>query len=127
LYSDNPVITLVAQQGGVSNTFSYNWLSACGSSQGRVGVPVESTLQVKVLGNPMEGDELVVEVSGAAGQSLSMGVFDERGYPAAKPVDVATAQSVERVVLRVGGASGVYLLRVSTPTQNQTVKVLKAQ
>ncbi|GAB3752957.1 beta strand repeat-containing protein [Spirosoma pomorum] len=127
LYSDNPVITLVAQQGGVSNTFSYNWLSACGSSQGRVGVPVESTLQVKVLGNPMDGDELVVEVSGAAGQSLSMGVFDERGYPAAKPVDVAAAQSVERVVLRVGGASGAYLLRVSTPTQNQTVKVLKAQ
>jgi hypothetical protein len=126
LYSDNPVITLVAQQGGVSNTFSYNWLSACGSSQGRVGVLAESTMQVRVLGNPIEGDELVLEVSGVAGQRLSLDVVDERGYPAASSVDVAAAGSVERVVLRVSGSSGLYLLRVSTPTQRQTVKVLKA-
>ncbi|GAB3749271.1 hypothetical protein GCM10028817_09010 [Spirosoma pomorum] len=126
LYSDNPVISLVAQQGGMSSTFNYNWLSACGASQGRIGVLTESTLQVKVLGNPIEGDELAVEVSGAAGQRLSLDVVDERGYPAANSVDVSVAQSLERVVLRVSGASGMYLLRVSTPTQRQTVKVLKA-
>jgi hypothetical protein len=125
LYTDNPVITLVAQQGGVSTTYRYNWLNGCGSSQGRVGVPTESPMQVRVLGNPMEGDELVVEISGAAGQRLSLGVVDERGYPAATSVNVAEATFMERVVLRIGGSGGVYLLQVQTPTQRQTIKVLK--
>jgi hypothetical protein len=125
LYSDNPVVTLVAQQGGVSSRFSYNWLSGCGSSQGRVGVLSESTMQVRVLGNPLVGDELVVVVSGAAGQRLRLGVVDERGYPAAPDVEVAAASTVERVVLRVGGSGGVYLLQVQTPTQRQTIKVIK--
>ena len=32
LYTDNPVITLRALQSGASNSFAYNWLSACSSS-----------------------------------------------------------------------------------------------
>ncbi|GAB3759000.1 hypothetical protein GCM10028817_32920 [Spirosoma pomorum] len=126
LYSDNPVITLVAQQGGSTTSFRYDWLAGCGSAQGRLGVLAESGLQVRVLGNPLVGDELVVDVSGASGQRLRLGVVDERGYPAAQVVEVAAAGLVERVVLRVSGASGVYLLQVQTPTQRQTVKVLKA-
>jgi hypothetical protein len=125
LYNDNPVIILVAQQAGVSSRFTYNWLKACRSSQGRLSVLSESTLQVQVLGNPLAGNELVVEVSGAAGQRLQLSVADERGYPAATSVNVAEAASVERVVLRIMGSGGVYLLQVQTPTQRQTIKVLK--
>ncbi|GAB3758967.1 hypothetical protein GCM10028817_32840 [Spirosoma pomorum] len=125
LYSDNPVITLVAQQGGSTTSFRYDWLAGCGSAQGRLGVLAESGLQVRVLGNPLVGDELVVDVSGASGQRLRLGVVDERGYPAAQVVEVASAGLVERVVLRVGGRAGVYLLQVQTPTQRQTVNVLK--
>ncbi|GAB3763340.1 hypothetical protein GCM10028817_42700 [Spirosoma pomorum] len=125
LYSDNPVITLVAQQGGVNSTFSYNWLVGCGSSQGRVGVLSESILQVRVLGNPFVGDDLELEVKGADGQPLTVRVSDERGYPAAELVYRETAQSVERLPVRVAGAGGVYLLQVSIPGQQQTVKVIK--
>jgi hypothetical protein len=125
LYNDNPVIILVAQQAGVSTTFTYNWLNACRSSQGRLSVLSESTLQVQVLGNPLAGNELVVEVSGAAGQRLQLSVADERGCPAATSVNVAEAASVERVVLRIMGSGEVYLLQVQTPTQRQTIKVLK--
>jgi hypothetical protein len=125
LYSDNPVITLVAQQGGVSNTFSYNWLSACGSSQGRIGVLVESTLQVSVLGNPIEGDELTLDVRGAQGQPLTVRVLNERGYPAAEPLHRSAAEAIERLQVRVAGAGGVYLLQVSIPGQQQSVKVIK--
>ncbi|GAB3753153.1 hypothetical protein GCM10028817_18540 [Spirosoma pomorum] len=125
LYSDNPMITLVAQQGGVSNTFSYNWLSACGSSQGRVGVLAESTMQVRVLGNPVEGDELMVEVRGAQGQPLTARVLDERGYPAAEPLLRPSAEAVERLAFRLPGAGGVYVLQVSIPGQQQSLKVIK--
>jgi hypothetical protein len=125
LYSDNPVITLVAQQGGVSSTFSYNWLSACGSRQGRVGVLAEAALQVRVLGNPLEGDELLLDVRGAQGQLLTVRVLDERGYPAADPVYRPAAESVERLQVQLPGSGGVYVLQVSIPGQQQSVKVLK--
>ncbi|NDU99353.1 putative Ig domain-containing protein, partial [Spirosoma terrae] len=32
LYTDNPVITLKAEQSGVVSTYSYNWLASCGTT-----------------------------------------------------------------------------------------------
>jgi hypothetical protein len=127
LYTDNPAITLVAQQGSQTSTFRYEWLTGCSTSQGRLGVLPESRLTVSVLGNPLVGDELVVEVRGATGQDLRALVLDERGKPAAATQYHSDAQPVQRLVIQIPGPGGVYLLQVSTPTQTQTVKVIKAQ
>ena len=124
LYTDNPVIRLRATQTGSVGeaNFGYNWLSACGSA--RVSAePVES-LHITVLGNPVVGERIVVEVRGAEGQRLAIDVINAQGRSVSESVR-ELAGSVERLELRVGREAGVYLLRVSVPGQSRTVKVVK--
>jgi hypothetical protein len=125
LYSDNPVITLVAQQGGVSTTYRYNWLNGCGSSQGRVGVPTESPMQVRVLGNPLTSPDVTVEIRGAAGKPLELSVTDMTGRTRAyQRVDQASSVEVHTMPLK-SGAGGLLLLQVRTPSQSQTIKLIQ--
>jgi hypothetical protein len=101
-------------------------LPRCGSARLPVGEEqVEVPLTVQVLGNPVEGQTVEVEVGGAAGQPLSLRLVDIKGQPLDEQHRPA-AQAVERVRLRVGAGAGLYLLQVSTPSQHQTLKVLKA-
>ena len=126
LYTDNAVITLSAVQGGVASQFSYGWLSACNPGA-RVSAPAEVPLSVVVLGNPVVGESVSVEVRGTEGQALILSVVDERGHGVTEQ-SVERAGVVERQTLRLGSQpAGVLLLQVSTPTQRQTVKLLKAE
>ncbi|WP_020602737.1 putative Ig domain-containing protein [Spirosoma spitsbergense] len=126
LYTDNPVVTLQAVQSGVSSSFIYNWLSAC-SSGARVASPQEVPLSVTVLGNPVVGELVTVEVRGAEGQTLRLQLTDERGYQVTEQL-VGQASIVERQTVRLGQTpAGLLLLRVSTSTQSLTVKLLKAE
>ncbi|WP_020606577.1 beta strand repeat-containing protein [Spirosoma spitsbergense] len=127
LYTDNPVINLRAVQSGVSTSFSYGWLAACQTGTPRVGASPEVPLTVTVLGNPVVGELVTVEVRGAKGQVLSLSITDARGHPVIEQW-VGRAGVVERQTLRLGQTpAGVLLLRVSTSTQSQTVKLLKAE
>jgi hypothetical protein len=124
LYTDNPAITLKAEQLGVVSTFSYNWLAACNSGT-RVGVnePGE-TLSVQILGNPVANESVEVEIRGAAGQKLHLQTLDSRG----RSVNVTTierASAIERTTLSLGRSTGVYFLQVTSPTQKQVVKLVK--
>ncbi|GAB3644161.1 putative Ig domain-containing protein [Spirosoma arcticum] len=127
LYTDNPTITLKATQQGTAGevSFAYNWLAACTNGSGaRLGAEPVSELQVRVLGNPVVGEMVDVEVRGGAGQSLRVQVVSEQGYRIDEQ-GVEQAGSVERFTLRVGPSAGVYLLRVSSSLQSQTLKLLK--
>jgi hypothetical protein len=127
LYTDNPLITLSARQGSATTTYGYAWLASCPSGSGARSAAPElgPGLQVVVLGNPVTGQDVSVEVAGAEGQPLRLSLTNLQGQPVSEQV-VERAGAVERQRLRVAGQpAGVLLLRVSTPHQTQTVKVLK--
>ncbi len=133
IYLDNPTITLRATQSGTSgeSSFTYNWLSVCGagtmqSKMARESV-AETSLEVRVLGNPVTNGRVQVEVSGTGGQPIESMLTDLRGR-------VINAQRVERptsletLTYDIGRQPmGMLLLRVSTSTQTKTVKLLKAE
>jgi hypothetical protein len=82
-------------------------------------------LAVKVLGNPVVGSQLEVEVRGAEGQPLQLQLSDESGRVITQQA-VGQAGAVQTQRLEIGAQpAGLLLLRVSTPTQSQVIKVLK--
>ncbi|GAB3049233.1 T9SS type A sorting domain-containing protein [Spirosoma pulveris] len=92
---------------------------------GRVEASVEGGWQVRVLGNPVTGSEVVVEVNGAQGQPLHYELLDGSGR-LVQTQQVEQAGWLERHTMNLGSQrAGVLLLRVSTPTHSQTVKILK--
>ena len=99
--------------------------TACGSARLGVSEAVEVPLRVVVLGNPLTGNEVVVEVRGAEGQPLHYELRDLSGR-SLRTHRVEQAPAVDQQTLSLGGqGAGLFLLRVSTPTQSQTLKLLK--
>ncbi len=127
MYLDNTSMTLRANQGGGPQiSFRYDWLAACGGASARLGLDEEpgSTLRVTLLGNPTTKNLVEFEVRGAQGQPLEMHLLDMNGRQI-NHQRVENSGSLERQSLSLGAtAGGVLLLRVSTTTQSQTVKVL---
>ncbi|GAB3566502.1 hypothetical protein GCM10027578_15510 [Spirosoma luteolum] len=124
LYTDNPTVTLIADQDGKSASFKYDWLTGC-QKQGRLGVAEGTrTLQVTVLGNPVTGESAEVEVTGAEGQPLTIGLVDLLGHPVHQQ-RIGEAAAVQRITVPVGRSKGMLLLRVQTPAQQQQVKLIR--
>jgi hypothetical protein len=124
LYTDNPIISLRAKQGNSVASYVYSWLAGCPSGA-RVGT-IESGpgLQVRVLGNPVEGKTVEVEISGVKGQRVSLELVDLRG----RRLDqqrIEQAAAVEQVKLEAGSLPSQFILYVSTATQRQVIKMLK--
>ncbi|GAB3219797.1 hypothetical protein [Spirosoma arcticum] len=127
-YTDNPTLTLKAVQSGTADevSFVYNWLAACTNSGARIGAEPVAPLQVRVLGNPAQNGQVSVEVMGAAGQSLRINLTDLRGQTI-DSYQVERAGWVEQHTFEMSRRPvGQLLLRVTTPTQSQAVKVIKA-
>ncbi|WP_439415865.1 T9SS type A sorting domain-containing protein [Larkinella sp. GY13] len=81
--------------------------------------------RVRLLGNPIRGDAVELEVSGVEGQPLHVELTDIRGQLTAKH-QVGQAGAVEHIRLPVNRTTaGVLVLRVSTLTENQLFKVVK--
>ncbi|QIP12514.1 hypothetical protein G8759_07700 [Spirosoma aureum] len=124
LYTDNPSITLTAKQGASLASYLYNWLAAC-SSPARVGTgEAGAGLQVKVLGNPIEGKSVEVEIRGVMGQAVQLDLVDMQGKVLHQQ-RLEEVGSVERVSVPVGTGKGLLLLQVNTAQQHQQVKLLK--
>jgi hypothetical protein len=127
VYTDNPTITLSAVQSGTASTFAYNWLAACNENRTRAGVTAEIPLRVTVLGNPVSGTELSVEIRGAEGQPLRLSLTSASGKLVGEQ-RVEQAGIIERQSLNVTHQPvGVLLLQVSTPTQSRIIKVLRGE
>ncbi|GAB3700414.1 hypothetical protein GCM10027592_27330 [Spirosoma flavus] len=124
LYTDNPTIQLRAQQGGAQASYAYNWLAAC-STPARQGLAEAGhNLEVRVLGNPVEGPTVDVEVRGVAGERLQLQLVTTQGNPVTQKV-VESAREIETVQMPVPSEGGVYILKVSTSQKNSVVKVLR--
>ncbi|MFD2574519.1 T9SS type A sorting domain-containing protein [Spirosoma soli] len=96
-------------------------LPTCPSArEGATGEPV-TELQVRVLGNPVVGSQLVVEVRGAEGQRLHLQVNDISGRMVNTRL-IEQASALEQVSQC---PAGVLALRVSTVSQTKTVKLIK--
>ena len=123
LYTDNPVINLRAVQSGVSTSFSYGWLAACNPGARQAAEPVSGWL-ARLVGNPVSG-ELVVEISGAEGQALSVSLTDGLGHVVTHRAVQPTSGTHREVfdVSRQGG--GLLLLQVTGQGGSQTLKVIK--
>ncbi|QHV94573.1 FG-GAP-like repeat-containing protein [Spirosoma endbachense] len=123
LYTDNPSITLSARQGATTATYLYNWLAVC-TAPTRVGVAEAGTgLQVKVLGNPVEGKSVEVEIRGVSGQSVQLNLTDLQGRVLHQQ-RLDEADSLERVSVPIGSGKGLLLLQVNTNQEHQQVKLL---
>ena len=72
----------------------------------------------------MAGDKADVEVRGAVGESLKFIVSDAKGTQLLTK-EVGQAAEVETHSLQLGKATGVYFVRVSTPDEAVTIKVVK--
>ncbi|GAB3933876.1 FG-GAP-like repeat-containing protein [Larkinella terrae] len=91
----------------------------------RLSADTGSDLQVTVLGNPVVGSQLAVEVRGAAGQPLQLRLMNAAGN-FVQALQVKTAQAVEQQTISVQDQpAGILILQVSTPAQNRTLKILK--
>ncbi|GAB3702538.1 hypothetical protein GCM10027592_32050 [Spirosoma flavus] len=123
LYTDNPVLQLRAQQGTSQASFAYNWLAAC-SSAARQGVVEAGTgLQVKVLGNPVESEQIRLAIQGVAGESVTVHLVDQQGKRVAQQ-RISQAGPIEQVSIPVGNSRGLLVLYVETDTQRQQLKVV---
>lgn len=104
--------------------FQFSFKTVCPTA--RVASPeITSQLNAVVLPNPIMGNDLTVEVTGATGQAIDFALSDLSG----KVLTTQRAEAISdrhRQTLPAGNLSeGLYLLRVSTQTQSKTVKVLK--
>ncbi|UFH54688.1 hypothetical protein [Spirosoma sp. KNUC1025] len=109
--------------GGNFSAFCSTGSGRCGSARQGADETVVG-LQVIVQGNPVAGNELVVDVVGGKGLPLVFQLQDISGRLVSERV-VEQAAEVERQRMLIRGvAAGVLLLRVSSPDQERTIKVV---
>ena len=88
---------------------------------------MQKPLDVVVLGNPIQNEQVEVEVRGAEGQPLRLLLTDMQGRVLAEK-EVARASEVEHQRFSVSNVTpGILLLRVANLHQSQTVKILKVK
>jgi hypothetical protein len=118
--ANGTTFTLFVRRNGreYTTTFTTN----CGAA--RLANPETPALwQARIMPNPVS-DRFVVEVTGAMGQTVSFQLTDISGKPiSVQETQIKTNQHTESLALPRQSV-GMYLLRVSTAKQNQTLKVL---
>jgi hypothetical protein len=91
----------------------------------RLSAESRSSLQVMVLGNPVLGHVIEVEIRGAEGQPLRLQLIDASGRLVSQR-QIEAAQAVERQTLSVPQQpTGLLVLRVSSGLKSVTLKVVK--
>ncbi|GAB3969642.1 hypothetical protein GCM10028806_16250 [Spirosoma terrae] len=124
VYTDNPVITLSAQQGSSVATYSYNWLALC-NTPARLGASEENEgLQVKVLGNPIEGLSIEIEITGVAGKTVELRLVDQQGKQVGQQ-HIQQASQLERISLPMSNHPSLLLLQVNTSKEKKAIKLIK--
>lgn len=126
LYRDNPVITLRATQAGSSGEARYevNWYRYCVAGARLATEEPVKGLNVIVLPNPSSGQTVEVIVQGVSNQLLDLQVNNEQGVLVSH-LRIEKAIENEHDIIRLGSSSGIYFLKVNTPNQTKTVKIIK--
>ncbi|GAB4030467.1 T9SS type A sorting domain-containing protein [Spirosoma jeollabukense] len=129
-YVDNPTVTIVAWDSqGRKASFAWNWLSRCNNGLRKAAEEGSNpekgtTLQVLVLGNPTRNETVDVEITGVNNEPIRLDVVNQQGEVVSQQ-RIEQANTGERHQVKLGRSPGLYILKVQTPTQVQTVKLLK--
>lgn len=125
LYTDNPVITLKAQQANTASeaSFTYNWLAACSTYNARLGFESPASLSASVYPNPVS-DEATLQLSGGDGKLLHITLIDLQGRQLSNSQVSITSNQAE-VKVPVHQAPGPYILRVSSGHQSTSLRLIK--
>ena len=118
-------IRVVSVSGGPSSNPSAAFrIRACSVPSGRLAAEEEIGLQVAVSPNPTEG-LLRITINGAAAQSLRVELFNGSGQ-VLRQQSIEKAQAQESLSWDISRqAPGLYLLRVSSEREANTLKVLR--
>lgn len=113
------------QTGAVLASIQITVTSPCTkkAGMGRRAV-MENELEVAVLGNPTLGNEAIVEVKGAEGETIRLLIVDSQGRTVSELV-TDKASAIERQCIGLSRSVGLYFLTVITPTRTKTVKVVR--
>ncbi|WP_165903771.1 LamG-like jellyroll fold domain-containing protein [Hymenobacter gummosus] len=82
-------------------------------------------LAVEVLGNPAQGSEADLEIRGIQNQTATVQLVNQLGAVVSEKVLTPSALTTMRSTLRLPGAAGLYVVRVSTAAGSATTKLLK--
>ena len=104
-------------------SIQFDFRKPCGM-MGRVGAEQKEPMLVRVVGNPTVGDDVTVEINGAAGQSVRLGITNSQGRIVSQQT-IGQAGTTERRTLRLGQQPGIYFLQVTTPTEHKTLKIVR--
>jgi hypothetical protein len=120
LSTDQPLLTLIAQQGNTTSSYNYFWLAACNGGARQPVREVGNGLQVRVFGNPVQSQQVELEISGVIGRWVEVTVMDMQGRSHHQQrLDWSTDR--ERINLPVGPGVGTHLIQVRTEGQVRTV------
>ncbi|RIV25177.1 T9SS C-terminal target domain-containing protein [Fibrisoma montanum] len=118
------VVTLMARQSGVVVMRDFDFGAFCRQSARVAATEAVESLNVRLLGNPTRED-VVAEIKGAAGQTLTVSLTDLNGR-AVETKTIDKAAPTEWAVFDIRRQStGILLLKVATPKQTRTVRVVK--
>ncbi|MVM33734.1 hypothetical protein GO755_27095 [Spirosoma sp. HMF4905] len=126
LSTNEPLLTLIAQQGNTTSAYNYFWLAACTGGARQGASEVSNGLQVKVFGNPIQSQQVDVEISGVMGSWVEVTVMDLQGRSHHQQ-RLEWPSDGERISLPVGQGAGMHLVQVRTKGQVQTVKLIKSR
>jgi hypothetical protein len=117
-----------ARAEGAIGTALYINFTVVNQATARVGAwgIDEQHLVVEMLGNPINTEQAEVVVRGAAGKPLQLVLLDEQGRQLHRQ-RVEKAGVIEHQQVPLGRRTGLYLLRVTTPTESKTVRVLQVK
>lgn len=95
-----------------------------GDSTGLENVAPENAFNAITYPNPVL-DQFSLNVEGASGETIRLQLSDLSGRTIFDKVVTARNGNYQETISMTQKQTGLYLIRVSTPTQTQTVKVLK--
>ncbi len=86
--------------------------------------PIEGKLSVNVLGNPVSGDDVTVEINGAKGENLEMDLVNMKGQIIGHQ-SIDEAGNSQKATFKLGKEIGTYFLRTVSPKERSTVKIIR--
>ncbi|WP_019989738.1 hypothetical protein [Rudanella lutea] len=126
LRADPKPLVISATQSGVTTSITFNFGAFCGGSVRMASIEAANSLNVEVLGNPAPGEWVSLRVSGLRSSGLRVQTVDASGRTQADAQWTVDGLSAT-VGVKLGRAPGVYLLRVQSGTDAQTVRVVKSE
>jgi hypothetical protein len=103
---------------------SYAGAKLANGRQAAESIDEVNKLGVSALGNPTDKDEVVIEVRGAAGKAVNVDVVNSQGIVIGHQ-SIDEAGTVERRTVKVGNQTGVYFIKATTDTEQNTFKVIR--